>query len=304
MMYEIKHSLEYNYQDAVRFEPYSIRLKPRHDCTQHLLSFKYSIDPLPISTYENLDHDGNVVVIALFKGYHHQLRVNFESIVETQRKNPFDYLLDHTATTLYNPYSKPMKTTLAHYLFRRHPDPAIDSITQNLLKQTDFQTTPFLIAASNYIYQNFRAVLRDVGMPLHPTEVIANQAGTCRDFAVFFMEICRTAGLAARFISGYSEDNPDLAIEKQEMHSWVEVYLPGGGWRGFDPSLGMATADWHIALAAGADPHEASSTSGTFFGVSGFHDFNYYINLKNLGSSAFARPTHKSQQQESIINQY
>lgn len=74
------------------------------------------------------------------------------------------------------------------------------------------------------------------------------------------MEVCRAVGIGARFVSGYQEGNPDQ--QQRDLHAWAEVYLPGGGWRGYDPTLGLAVADRHMGLAASASPSYAASVSG------------------------------------------
>ena len=76
------------------------------------------------------------------------------------------------------------------------------------------------------------------------------------------MEVCRTVGLAARFVSGYQEGDPDSS--DRDLHAWVEIYLPGAGWRGYDPTLGLAVSDRHITVAASAIPQYAAPIQGTF----------------------------------------
>ena len=84
--------------------------------------------------------------------------------------------------------------------------------------------------------------------------------GSCRDYAVLFMEVCRAMGIPARFVSGYQEG--DTEQESRDLHAWAEVYLPGAGWRGYDPTLGLVVSDRHIPLAASAIPSYASAIEG------------------------------------------
>jgi transglutaminase-like putative cysteine protease len=79
-----------------------------------------------------------------------------------------------------------------------------------------------------------------------------------------FIEACRSFGLAARFVSGY--ELQAARGEKADMHAWTEIYLPGGGWRGYDPSRGLATAERHIAVASGLTPKLAAPVTGAFRG--------------------------------------
>lgn len=83
--------------------------------------------------------------------------------------------------------------------------------------------------------------------------------------AVLFMEVCRSVGIPARFVSGYSEG--DIDMERRHLHAWPEVYLPGAGWRGFDPTLGLATADRHVAVAASHSAEGATPVMGAFWNL-------------------------------------
>ena len=91
------------------------------------------------------------------------------------------------------------------------------------------------------------------------------QEGSCRDLAVLFCAACRAVGLAARFVSGYERDAS--LQENGDLHAWADVYLEGGGWRGYDPSRALAVASTHVAVAAASDPLLASPVSGTFRGA-------------------------------------
>lgn len=93
---------------------------------------------------------------------------------------------------------------------------------------------------------------------------MTRKEGSCRDLAVLFIDACRHLGLTARFVSGYHTDEPADGIRR--LHAWAEIYLPGAGWRGYDPSQGLATAERHIAIAAAATPRLAALVSGTFRG--------------------------------------
>ena len=106
--------------------------------------------------------------------------------------------------------------------------------------------TAFLGALADEIHHGFHHVGRLEGEPTSAAETLATLTGACRDTAVLYIAACRSQGLAARFVSGYSMHHPP-EVSEHELHAWAEVYLPGGGWRGFDPSLGLAVADGHGA---------------------------------------------------------
>lgn len=114
-------------------------------------------------------------------------------------------------------------------------------------------------------------------MAQEPEETLSRMKGTCRDFVVLFAEACRSLGFAARFVSGYTQGDLDNA--ENYLHAWAEVYLPGGGWRGYDPTLGLAVADQHIALTSGASPLQAAPVSGSFRGTEATATIKYNLTI-------------------------
>ena len=118
---------------------------------------------------------------------------------------------------------------------------------------------------------------RDHGAPLPPSITFQKKRGACRDLVLLFMAVCRRFGLASRFVSGYQEGDPDM--EQRHLHAWAEVYIPGGGWRGYDPSHGLVVADRHIALAASYAPEGTAPVKGSFRGTGVSAETNYVISL-------------------------
>jgi len=124
-----------------------------------------------------------------------------------------------------------------------------------------------------------KRIVRPVAAKIYVPIALRRKEGACRDLAVLFMDICRSLGLAARFVSGYkySPDTPD----QHELHAWAEVYLPGAGWRGYDPSWGLAVADHHVALAAGPAPQDAMPVTGTFRGTDVLSSLDYSVEIED-----------------------
>jgi transglutaminase-like putative cysteine protease len=126
------------------------------------------------------------------------------------------------------------------------------------------EAVPFLARLVETICERFKVIHREKGGPWPPATTIEQRQGACRDLAALFIDICRSVGLAARFVSGYQEGDADQ--DKRYMHAWAEVYLPCAGWRGFDPTHGLAVTDRHVAVAAAADPQHATPVTATFRG--------------------------------------
>jgi len=175
-------------------------------------------------------------------------------------ENPFDYLPHVPAAA----YPEPLRSALAPYLEAENPAGPVSGFAAAIAAAEGRGTLPFLMALNQRMFETFRHVTRDDG-PAHPPEITLRAGeGTCRDMAVLFCSACRTMGIAARFVSGYEREA--ALQERADMHAWAEVYLPGGGWRGYDPSQGLAVATSHVAVAAAADPRLASPISGLYRG--------------------------------------
>lgn len=260
----IRHRTVYRFKGAVFLEPHIIRLRPRGDATSRLLALALEIDPPPAVRADYLDPDGNVVTQAWFEGTTEHLAIESRSTVETLVTDPFRFLLDDPARTLPDVYPKELSERLSGY--RTVPDkiaPAVREFASTVAEHVGRRQDQFPWALTDRIHQDCQLEVREYGPPNAPDTTLRERRGACRDLAVLFIECSRAMGLAARFVSGYAYVSGET---DHELHGWAEVYIPGGGWRGYDPTLGLAVADRHVAVAAAADPLEAAPLSGSFRG--------------------------------------
>lgn len=264
MRFVASHTTRFRYSEPVYLEPHIIRLRPRCDSFQSLLRYKLRVTPEPELLSEALDVEGNVVAHAWFSVLTQALEVTSEFEVETLRIDPFDYMvIGDSAGGLPVEYSVAVRDRLAPSLARpTGADPAVDEFMRPILARSGRQPLSFLSALNQAIHETCSVTVREHGEPLLPAQTLAAGRGACRDLAVLFMDGCRAAGIAARFVSGYQEQGSGARF----MHAWAEVYLPGGGWRGYDPTQGLAVVDRHVAVAAGNSPSEASPIQGSFRG--------------------------------------
>ncbi|MGD1949680.1 MAG: transglutaminase N-terminal domain-containing protein [Leptolyngbyaceae cyanobacterium] len=262
MHYRIVHQTRYQYADPVQLGTHIMRLQPRVDGSQRLHYFSCEISPTPRKTIDWLDLEGNVCRQVWFPDTDiTTLTIVSQCDVETLRANPFDYLSPAWAITAPIDYPQSVKHQITPYLVIPYAEsPAVIDWAQQQLHHVNGNIGLFLTGLTQTIYQTCAYEIRHQGPPLSPGVVLANQRGSCRDFTVLFMAACRAVGLAARFVSGYQQGDTDQTAH--ELHAWPEVYVPGGGWRGFDPTLGLAVADDHIALAAAAVPAQAAVIDG------------------------------------------
>lgn len=265
MRYRILHTTHYSYSEAVFLGSHILRLRPRSDGFQTLRQFALDIEPTPELMSDQLDMLGNVCVgLNFFNQPLTHLKIQTQSEVETHATNPFNYVLEPWATTLPLDYPSSALMGLAPYLHQPITAPVASSVAdwaQQLLYEVDQNLSQFLTTLTQCIYNRCNYVVRETGAPLPASVTWQQKQGTCRDFAVLFMEVCRSVGIAARFVSGYQEGDPDQL--NHDLHAWVEAYIPGGGWRGFDPTHGLAVANRHIALAVGIHPTQAAPVTGS-----------------------------------------
>ncbi|MCC7330012.1 MAG: transglutaminase family protein [Gammaproteobacteria bacterium] len=265
MRFQIVHTTRYLYQSEVFLEPHTLRLRPRCDTSQQLRHFSLSVEPRPLGQADSLDLDGNSQTLAWFGQLTSNLTVISRATVDTLRVNPFNFLVTaQPVLGLPAEYPDAIHNALSAY---REPAPDEESVAafaRGLAHESSHQTIAFLTLLARRISEQCKSTMREGGPPNRAAETLEKQEGACRDLAVLFIECCRHMGLAARFVSGYHEDEACRRVD--HMHAWAEVYLPGAGWRGFDPSTGLAVADRHVALAASAHPEQAAPLVGTLRG--------------------------------------
>lgn len=288
MKFQIAHHTTYNYSAPVMLQAHTVRLRPRSDAWQSLHAFSLEVEPTPAGTSHVIDLDGNVVTRLWFHQHPvQQLAVKTTADVETHCTNPFNYLLEPWATTLPLNYPLSLATQLHPYLYyssvgyRSLLDPISIQLGQELWHFSEGHVGSFLAELNQRIYKTCGHIVRETGAPLPPSITWNQRLGSCRDLVALFMEVCRSVGLATRFVSGYHEVEPDCVAH---LHAWAEVYLPGAGWRGYDPTQGLAVCDRHIALAASAHPQQTAPIHGTFLGTATQTSMHYDLRVTTMSS--------------------
>jgi len=273
VLFEISHLTRFVYDAPVILEPLTVQLRPRSDLFQRLISFELAVDPVPEGASDLMDAEGNAATQLWFLGSWPMLSLRTTSLVETLHPNPFDYVvLDPQALAMPPVYRDSTRRALDRYL--KLPSgwasPTVAAFAEAAVEAAGGGATAFLAGLCARIASVIASEFRPEGDPRSGAETLALGRGACRDQAVLFIEACRYAGLAARFVTGYelsAPAGPTDPSSEHELHAWAEVYLEGAGWRGYDPSQGLAVADRHVAVAAAADPGGAAPTWGTYRGA-------------------------------------
>jgi transglutaminase-like putative cysteine protease len=263
MLLSVHHQLRYTYDRPVGLAPHTLYLYPRTYPYQRLQRYELTIDPKPSKIVRNVDIEGNVQQLVYFNNLTNHLTVTAAIELESDPFNSLDFVLYPFETQRVPfPYPAQVRPLLAPYLVREGVTEVVESWARQVAAGVNWQTVPFLIALCQAIRQ-FTYMVREEGAPLPPEQTLRDQCGSCRDYTTLFMAACRSVGLAARFVSGYLFGS---AQQEHQLHAWAEVYLPGAGWRGFDPTENTVVVNNHIFLASSARAELTAPVAGTFTG--------------------------------------
>jgi len=270
MIASIQHKLRYDYSEAVTLDPHILYLHPRKSALLSVQEFTIQIDPAPVQTSKNLDPEGNIQNILFFKEPTSYLSIEVKTTVETTEFNPFDFVyFPFESKTLPITYSTSYQKTLSPYLGLEGVTPNVEQMARQIASEVRYSTSDYLSALNEFISSKFAYEIREEGAPNTPEFTLINRKGSCRDYAVLFSALCRAMGLATRFVSGYyiGVSPVDVPNQTHHLHAWVEVYLPGGGWRGYDPTQHEVVSGNHIPLAASCLPEEITPVFGSYRGA-------------------------------------
>ena len=278
MLFTIRHHTHYHYSHPVQLGPQQLRFRPRDDGAQRVINHHINVTPTPQGRNEHLELEGNPVTQVWFEGETDQLTVDVTMQVETLRRNAFDFILAPEATVLPIKHEHDLICAQA-YLERIEINDAVTAFAAELSLAVNRDTLRFLDHLNVKLFSEFKHMHRDTGAPQSPAHTLQSRSGACRDLAVLFVDCCRAEGIAARFASGYQKG--DLMSERRHLHAWPEVYLPGGGWRGFDPTHGKPVSDCHVTIAAAAHSRDTMPVTGSYIGkgVTSKLDFNLNIQV-------------------------
>ncbi|GJL77999.1 MAG: transglutaminase [Nitrospinaceae bacterium] len=277
MYFRIEHQLRFQYSQPVFIEPTIVRLRPRSDSWQELRSFQINVHPAPQGSAESDGLDGTPGTLLWFSGLTETLSITTLSEVRTLRENPFDFILPKKQPLPFE-YPPHYGNTLTPYLQRKNPSGLVTQFARELMKEADHSPSAFPGLLAARINKICDIEFREQGDPMLPEQVLAGQPAACRDLAVLFMDACRSIGLASRFTSGYY--HLESEAPERELHAWAEVYFPGAGWRGYDPTHGLTVSNCHVAVASGADPVLAAPTYGSLRGTGAKTTLKYEISIQ------------------------
>jgi len=267
MRFRVHHRTRYRYSEPVSLGPHVLRLRPRTDASSRLLAHSLTIDPPPAQRSCALDSDGNVVLQVRFATPTSALTVTSRFRVQTDCESappPQGSLLSEA------PYAPAERARLAAWIDVDDGRGAGVAALADEIASRHSEPAAFVAELNARLHASVGRGIREFGAPQSPEDTLRLNQGACRDLAVLFAATCRQVGLAARFVSGYQRGLDAVTNgprTKRWMHAWPEVFLPGCGWLGYDPTHGSTVTDAHVALAAAADPANAAPITGSYFGA-------------------------------------
>lgn len=263
---QIDHTTEYRFEAAVTLLPHRLFLRPRESHNVRITSSRLTILPAHVLRWQR-DALDNSVAIATFTEPTNRLRIESQVLVEHYDDHPLDFLFEERAR--YHPfqYDHDEQANLAAFrsLVWPRDQAAVAQWVDAMGLTSGSETFTLLDRLNRRICADLRYQARDEPGVQSPAFTLAHKRGSCRDFAALFMDACRQLGFAARFVSGYhtSYENEQGA---GSTHAWAEVYLPGPGWKAFDPSAGLLAGSQHIAVAVARHPETVAPVSGSYLG--------------------------------------
>jgi transglutaminase-like putative cysteine protease len=261
----IRYATTYRYERAVTFAPHEVRLFPRNDRFYQTQRLDFRTHPATTVRF-NRDLFDNVVAACFFGNASSALELKVALEVEVAKKNPFDFVLAREAVQLPFAYAREVEPMIRAYRTRRTADVIQLHGWQAPTLNSRRGTVDTLVELIRALHQGVAYERREEGPARSPAETLRQMRGACRDIAVLLAEMLRELGLAARLVSGYLREADDqIRRAEGSLHAWTEVFLPGAGWIGLDPTNGIFCNHNFIAAAVGLSPADITPISGSFY---------------------------------------
>lgn len=267
----IYHLTHYKYDRPVVLQPQIIRLQPAPHSKTKVLSHSLRVTPNLHFVNTQQDSYGNFLTRFVFPEPVTELKIEVDLVADMTVYNPFDFFVEESAETWPFEYPEDIRADLSIYRQPEQLTPALQKLLDTIDRRPR-NTVTFVTELNATIQQKINYIVRMEPGVWTPEETLTNGQGSCRDSSWLLVNILRNLGFAARFVSGYLiQLKPDLVSldgpagtdhDFTDLHAWCEVYLPGAGWIGLDPTSGLLTGESHVPLAATPHYRNAAPISG------------------------------------------
>jgi transglutaminase-like putative cysteine protease len=268
----VRHSTTYRYARPVAFGPHRLMLRPRDSHDLRLMGAELTLSP-PAAVRWVHDVFGNSVALVGFAQPAEMLSIVSTLSIERYALPRPEFPIDPAAELYPFVYSSDDRTDLGRLLEQHYPDPqgVVEEWAKQFAPMRPSGTLNVLASMNKAIRESFTYVAREEQGTRSPVDTIAQKDGSCRDYALLFIEAARSLGFGARFVSGYlydpALDGGAVVQGAGATHAWAEVYLPGAGWIEYDPTNGVIAGENLIRVAVTRDASQAVPIAGSFNGT-------------------------------------
>jgi len=267
----LNHVTHYKYDRIVNLGPQVVRLRPAPHCRSKLISYSLRVEPAQHFINWQQDPFANFQARLVFPEKTGEFKITVDLVVEMAVYNPFDFFLEPSAEKFPFKYEAEVAEELVPYLACEPLTPLVQGYLEKIDRRPR-ATIDFLVDLNRQVHHDVKYLIRMEPGVQTPEETLQLASGSCRDSGWLLVQLLRRLGLAARFVSGYLiQLKPDVKaldgpsgteVDFTDLHAWCEVYLPGAGWIGLDPTSGLLAGEGHIPLACTPQPSGAAPIEG------------------------------------------
>ena len=261
------HKLEYSYEESVQLGEHRLCIKPRSHGFQRLINFDLNISPNPKILYPLLAASGEEINRITFEGYTNNLYIKAVSKVETlTHPDIFDGVKERDLTLPFcrSIINRDLQGALEGWMPNGQHDPSAVELAQEALAGSSNNALSFTFQLIEIIQDRVKYTKRHTGPAWPASRTLRERVGSCRDLAMLMVEACRSVGIPSRFVSGYHFEDP--LPKELDLHAWAELYIPGAGWRGFDPSGKGLIDERYLTLVSSSKSNLTAVITGNFRG--------------------------------------
>ena len=271
MRLQVNHKTLYDYDAPAALNPHALYLKPLPRAYMRVHDFRLVVDPIPDGLEERISIEGNAYYQVWFSDETQKLEIDSSFIVDVRPFNPFSFIINHDFIRQIEPQSEqmfrysPEQEVLLYAPLQAQTEPSLRQFADPIFASSPDNPIGYLNALTAEVHREWDHIIREEENLWTPRATFEAREGSCRDLSWMLIHMLRMQGLAARFVSGYAF-NPELD-DGNELHAWVEAYLPGAGWVGVDPSLGLFADQNYIPLATSSFAQDTLPVHGNYGGT-------------------------------------
>ena len=304
----LSHTTTYRFDRPVNLSPHVVRLRPAPHCRTPILSYSQRVDPTGHFINWQQDPFANYQARLTFPEKATLLQITVDLVAEMSVFNPFDFFLEPAAEKFPFAYSAELRGELTPYLATVARTPLLAALLDSI-DLTPRRTIDFLVDVNQRLQHEIAYLVRMEHGVQAPEQTLELCSGSCRDTGWLMVQVLRHLGLAARFVSGYliqltpdvkALDGPSGAEHDfTDLHAWCEVYLPGAGWIGLDPTSGLLAGEGHIPLACTPHPSSAAPVEGLVGECE--VDFSHHMGVTRIDESPRVTKPYTDDQWQAVL---